>query len=486
MSDAGGRRGIVAAVAVILVIGVAGLVALLVMSTGSSDRAIRTGTLRLIPANALVALHLSTDRGRTAVRDGARVAGRLPSWPRIQRDLVRRVSAAGCGIDLRRRPGRELTFALLPVRGGSSTPLLVTDAPAAGVSAAPKPCGALVVRKVGSLVVIGEPAGVAAAAEVAAGRRPALITSAVYRSAARGLPDARVLDAWASARGTRDLLTPLGGLYATLAGLVDTDGLRGAAAALTTSGDGARFVIRRVAVSAAPVAPFRATLQDKAPADTLTYVASGDLGSGLQRWLLLAAPGAGSPTTTTATRLQALGRRGRETATLVAPGDKGPSVTLVSQVRSPAAVRTAMTALEPALATLIGAPTGVAWKTSGSGAARTRTLGDPASAPLAWALDGSTLILSTAPGGIATVRGGGPRLAQAPAFRAVTGNLQNPITSLVFLDPKQLLRLGADTGISPVGALQGSQADLARVRSIGVTTTGTSRLSTVELSLWIP
>ena len=474
-----------AAVAVILAISVAGLVALLLMS-GGSDRGIATSTMRLVPANALVALHLSTDRGRTAVREGARVATRLPSWPRIQRDLVRRVSAPGCGIDLRRKPGRELTFALLPARGGSSTPLLVTDAPSTGLSLAPRACGALVVRKVGSLVVIGEPVSVLAAADVAAGDRAALVASPVYRKAAQGLPDDRVLDAWASARGTRDLLTPLGGLYATLAGLVDTDGLRGAAAALTTSGDGAQFTIRRVAVSAAPVSPFRATLQDEAPADTLTYVASGDLGSGLQRWLLLAAPGAGDPAAGTAKRLQALGRLGRETATLVAPGDQGPTVTLVGRVRRPAAVRAAMTTLEPGLATLIGASADVAWRTTGSGAARTRTLGDPATAPLAWALDGSTLILSTAPGGITGVRGGGPRLGGTPAFQAVTGNLQNPITSLVFLDPKQLLRLGADTGISPVGALEGSRTDLARVRSIGVTTTGTSRLSTVELSLWIP
>ncbi len=68
----------------------------------------------------------------------------------------------------------------------------------------------------------------------------------------------------------------------------------------------------------------------------------------------------------------------------------------------------------------------------------------------------------------------------------MTGNPRNRINSLIFLDPKQLLRLGADTGIGPVGALEGSRTDLAKVRSIGVTTTGTSRLSTVDLSLWIP
>ena len=80
--------------------------------------------------------------------------------------------------------------------------------------------------------------------------------------------------------GTRDLLAPLGGLYATLAGLIDTPGLRGAAAALVPRDDGASLVIRRIADSDARVPVFRPTLQDAAPADTLTYVASADLGPG--------------------------------------------------------------------------------------------------------------------------------------------------------------------------------------------------------------
>ena len=78
------------------------------------------------------------------------------------------------------------------------------------------------------------------------------------------------------------------------------------------------------------------------------------------------------------------------------------------------------------------------------------------------------------------------RLQDARGFEAVTGNAGNPITSLVFLDPNQLLRLGADTGIGPAGALEGSRRDLAKVRAVGVTTTGSSRESTVDLSLWIP
>ena len=117
---------------------------------------------------------------------------------------------------------------------------------------------------------------------------------------------------------------------------------------------------------------------------------------------------------------------------------------------------------------------------------RARTLADAPGRSLSWAIDGTTLIVSTALDGIATITGDGPRLRDARGFEAVTGNARNPITSLVFLDPNQLLRLGADTGIGPAGALEGSRRDLAKVRAIGVTTTGSSRESTVDLSLWIP
>ena len=69
---------------------------------------------------------------------------------------------------------------------------------------------------------------------------------------------------------------------------------------------------------------------------------------------------------------------------------------------------------------------------------------------------------------VRAIQADGPRLAETKGFRAVTGNTRNPITSLVFLDPNQLLRLGADTGLGPAGALQGSRRDLAKVRAMNV------------------
>ena len=59
--------------------------------------------------------------------------------------------------------------------------------------------------------------------------------------------------------------------------------------------------------------------------------------SGLQRLLLLAAPGAGGRgRCRERARSPALGRLGRESATVVAPGAAGPVVTLLSRVQRPA------------------------------------------------------------------------------------------------------------------------------------------------------
>ena len=249
--------------------------------------------------------------------------------------------------------------------------------------------------------------------------------------------------------------------------------------------DGASLVMRRIADSDVRVPVFRSTLQDVAPADTLTYVASGDLGPALERFLLLAEPGGSAPAPAVS-RFTALSRLGRESGTIVAPGQQGPVITLLSRVAEPDRVRAAMAGLEADLATLVGAPGTATWIDATPGGLRGRTLADAPGRGFSWAIDGSTLIVSTALDGIGTIKADGPRLGGTRAFRAVTGNTRNPITSLVFLDPNQLLRLGADTGLGPAGALEGSRRDLAKVRAIGVTTTGSSRESTVDLSLWIP
>ncbi|HVP01179.1 MAG TPA: hypothetical protein VMT10_01310 [Solirubrobacteraceae bacterium] len=450
-----------------------------------------SATLRLVPADALVAVHVSTDRGRTATAAAAaRLAQRLPSWPRLQASVLRRLTARGCGIDLRRRPGRETVFALLPGAGGVASPLIVTDAPAKGLGDVSRPCGALVARRVDGLVVIGQPAGVLAAQSAADGRATSLANSPVYRRAASGLPSDRVADAWVSPQGARRLLTPLGGALGLIGSLLDARGLRGVAAALVPTDAGARVAVRRVVARGSGGAPFRATLHRLAPADTLAYVASGDLASTLQRLVVLAGPGAGRALPRLLAQggvpLDTLGRLGRESAVVIAPGESGPSLTLLARVQQPARAQAAMRALEPALATLAGAPAETSFADAAPGGKPARTLAGAATTGLTWAIDGTTLIVGTTPAAVADARSHVGRLTATPAYRAVAGNVPNPIRSLVFLDPKNLLQLSEQTGIGPGAALQGVRGDLDRIRAVGAYSAGAGDVSTVDLSFSIP
>jgi hypothetical protein len=135
---------------------------------------------------------------------------------------------------------------------------------------------------------------------------------------------------------------------------------------------------------------------------------------------------------------------------------------------------------------LAGAPDGASWIGASPQGLSARTLADAPGQGLAWALDGDLLMLAGSLDGLSALAAEGPRLGDSRGFRAVLGDTGDPLTSLVFLDPDQLLRLGADTSVAAPGALEGSRRDLAKVRAAGVTTTGTSRESTVDLSIWIP
>ncbi len=453
-------------------------------STAPADAA-----MRLVPADALVALHLSTDTGRPAVRRAGRLVGRLPSWPRLRDDLLSRLDSRGCGIDLRKDAGREVAFALLPGRRGIASPLFLTDAPARGLpDEGRQPCGALIVRRIGDLVAIGEPDALLAAAAVADGSRRRLVDAPTYRRAAAGLPRERVLSAWASGNGTRRLLRPLGGLLGTLASLLDMPGLKGAVASVVVDGTVARITIRRVSSRAIDAPAFSPTLQRHAPSDAIFYSASGDLAGGLQSLLLLNRSNA----VRTLDGLlkagdRALARLSRlvsESAFVVAPGPDGPVITLLARTRDAAKARVAVRALEPSLGRLIGAAQGAAFADAQLGGAARRL--DVGGATLAYGFDGDVLALSTADSGVTAARAPDARLASSPAFRTASAKLPRRITSLVLLDPKQLLRLGVDTGTGLEDALQDVRDDLARVRAIGIYASGTGGSSTVDLSLSIP
>ena len=209
-------------------------------------------------------------------------------------------------------------------------------------------------------MAIGDPAALSAAAAVDAGRRGALVERPVFRQAAAGLPRERVITAWASTAGTRRLLQPLGGLLGTLGAIVDTPGLRGAVGALVAEDSRARITINRVATGAGEPA-FAPRLQANAPADTISYVASGDLVGGLQRLLLLRGA-AGRRRSTSCSRaaitLSSACRGWSASRRSSSARGRQPRVTLLARVSDGRAATARMRALEGRLAPLAGAAAG--------------------------------------------------------------------------------------------------------------------------------
>ena len=80
-------------------------------------------------------------------------------------------------------------------------------------------------------------------------------------------------------------------------------------------------------------------------------------------------------------------------------------------------------------------------------------------------------------------------VAAAPAFRTTIGDVPDEVESLLFLDLRQLLALGEQTGLTAIPGLGTARDDLARVRAAGLTVAqdpARKTDTTAELFLEIP
>lgn len=99
--------------------------------------------------------------------------------------------------------------------------------------------------------------------------------------------------------------------------------------------------------------------------------------------------------------------------------------------------------------------------------------------------DGS-LVISTAPAGLEPPRG---TLAAARGFKATIGDVPTEADSLIFLDLRQLLALGEETGLTAIPGLATARDDLSRVGAAGAVITEDPAHpsdTTAELFLEIP
>jgi hypothetical protein len=438
---------------------------------GSSSAPPAEDAAALVPANALVYVHLSTDRGRSATTDAAKVADAFPSWPALRDGLVARLQAPGCDVATKAlRSADEAALAIFDTGAGSAgnataNSLVLVDTGRTHPGARQTACGSLTSTYVGTFLAIGQPESLLLAENLAKGRGASLAKAAGPQAEFAKLPDDRVADGWLSADGIRRLLAPQGGLLGAAGVLFDQATLKGAAFGLSAHGDQVRLRVesqldpklkgRSGSSSGTGFKPFRPTLAGDVPADAMAYLGVSNLAPAMTR--LLAAAGTQSAT------LKPL--VGSLTGPLlkVFPGEAA----IVLTEKTPAPVLTILA------------------RTSDEAATRKALAGLPAAVRRAFSTavwDGKVAV-STDPSGIAAVRAGGKHLADTANFTKAVGNHPDAVSSLLFLDFSRLLGLAEATGLGDSSAYKAAKADLQRVGAIGASTSGNDSESTAEITL---
>jgi hypothetical protein len=105
---------------------------------------------------------------------------------------------------------------------------------------------------------------------------------------------------------------------------------------------------------------------------------------------------------------------------------------------------------------------------------------------IAYAVLGDRLGISTAASGIAAVARSHDHLDGEDAYKNVAGDAPGKVSSLLFLDFTELLRLGEQTGLGTSRAYRSVKDDLEKVRAVGAWSSGSGDESNAEINLSIP
>jgi hypothetical protein len=307
-----------------------------------------------------------------------------------------------------------------------------------------------------------------------------------------------VADAWASRDGVRRLLAPQGGLLGAAGVLLDQPALKGTGIGLVANDTSARLVVRSELdpkiKRSSTFKLFAPTLQSQTPQGVLGYLGVSGLSTALNRVLAATGPGAagiGQLLKRAGTQLdkQSGGRLTKQVLDVL-KGEVG--VTLTSALPAPVLTITAhakngtagtLAQLETPIARLLGK--NARFRTANV-AGQTAHVLKAGGLQLAYAVFNGNLVISTATSGIAAVIRGRDRLDNQPAFKAVGGDTPRSVSSVLFLDFTELLRLGEQTGLGDSRAYQSVRDDLQKVRAVGAWSSGAGDESTAEINLSIP
>lgn len=522
-------------IAVILGALAAVVIALLIALGGTGVEPPATGAAELVPGNALLYVHVSTDASRPAVRQALATSGRLPASSALFALVSSRLEgilggSSSAGIDFARdiRPwlGKEAALAVLDTAGSSAGSLIVLDVRApgaarrflAGVGA--RPAGTYWgVRLLGEpsgtklaflrhYLVLGQTASVQSAIDVATGHVRSLAGSAGYERATQGAPAGRVLDFYASSAGIRRALVPNSGLLGDLGALLDQPALSATALSISPVAHGLRVDVHSTLVPELAGRPtqFEPTLANVLPAGSSLLLDARGLHSSFPRLLSVAARiGVAGRIGPLLSRLgtalsaqgvdlhQLLGIFSGETVVALAPGrdGHGPSPLVLTRTAHPEQARAILADLEGPLDQVFTPPAGAPGQVPT--ATETSLAGVPARelflAPgfrLVYAVAHGLVVLSSATAGVAGVFAHTHTLSDSVSFQSAMGDRPARVTSLVFFDLSQLLRLGGQTGFIDGTRNAALWPALENIHAVGLTSWRGANDTTTQVQLQIP
>lgn len=488
-----------------------------------------TGAAAVVPGDTLAYLHLSTDESRSPVTSALALAARFPGYPALRSQLLSRLGTLGSTVasdfksGIRPWLGKEVALALFDTSSSPAGSLLVvgvsnrraaqrfvsglpTDGSASyqGTTITGHP-GAGDTAFVGRYLVVGHSANIRAAIDVAAGRSPSLSRDSGYRRATAAEPAGRAVDAYLSATGMRRLIVPQHGLVGILGALADQPTLQGVAIALTPASGGVRVRVHSVLdpqLARPSSASFTPSLTASVPAGAALFLDVTGLNRILPRVLGTIGIGAQIPKLLTklGTALTAEGVNvqqsivslfRRESAVVISTEGTKPVVTVVVRTPNPRATQTVFAQLEVPLERLFARGASQAGQAPlfnqvAIGRVMAHQLVLVPGLQFDYAVLGNELVLSTSLHGITGVVRHATSILDRPAYRLTLGNHPSHVTSLLFLDLNQLLRLNEQIGLITGPRFRALKPDLERVSAIGLDSTSGEADSTAELFLKIP
>ncbi len=317
-----------------------------------------------------------------------------------------------------------------------------------------------------------------------------------------------MIDAYFSAAGVTRLLAAQGGLIGALGAVLYEPGLIGSTVSVSPTTGGASVHVHaaldpRTAASGAS-RYFTPSLTQVLPSGSLLMVDVMDLAHVAPRLLgTSAAAGVagrlgpllshlGVALAAEGVNVHALERLfSGETAVSIGSTDTGaPALVVVAKTSHVQRVRQQLAALQVPLANLFPAPRQGGGTVPQFNSRRIAgvTVHELSLAPglsLGFSVFRGLLVISTSLKGIAAVAQHAQSVAQEPGFQQTLPDQPRPVTSLVFLDFSQLLRLAERTGLTRSTRYQALQPDLGQIRAVGLETTRGRADSTAEITLQI-